>query len=115
MILLMIVLVDISPRKPKKYELRVIIWNTDEVICEDDDVFTGEKMSDIYVKGWINGLDEDKQETDIHYRSLTGEGNFNWRFMFPVSYLRSLLDNFDSRFYVISHHGRRSTHQNCQA
>ena len=42
--------VDISPRKPKKYELRVIIWNTDEVICEDDDVFTGEKMSDIYVK-----------------------------------------------------------------
>ena len=42
-------------------------------------------MSDIYVKGWINGLDEDKQETDIHYRSLTGEGNFNWRFMFPVS------------------------------
>ncbi|CBY31901.1 unnamed protein product [Oikopleura dioica] len=79
--------VDISPRKPKKYELRVIIWNTDEVICEDDDVFTGEKMSDIYVKGWINGLDEDKQETDIHYRSLTGEGNFNWRFMFPFDYL----------------------------
>ena len=32
---------DISPRKPKKMELRVIIWNTDEVICEDDDVFTG--------------------------------------------------------------------------
>ena len=75
---------DISPRKPKKMELRVIIWNTDEVICEDDDVFTGkhrdmligqflmvlsgEKMSDIYVKGWINGLDDNKQETDIHYR-----------------------------------------------
>ena len=32
---------DISPRKPKKMEMRVIIWNTDEVICEDDDVFTG--------------------------------------------------------------------------
>ena len=28
----------------------------------------GEKMSDIYVKGWINGLDDNKQETDIHYR-----------------------------------------------
>ena len=25
-------------------------------------------MSDIYVKGWINGLDDNKQETDIHYR-----------------------------------------------
>ena len=36
---------DISPRKPKKMELRVIIWNTDEVICEDDDVFTGKVSS----------------------------------------------------------------------
>lgn len=33
------------------YELRVIIWNTDDVVLEDDAFFTGEKMSDIYVKG----------------------------------------------------------------
>eukprot|EP00058_Branchiostoma_floridae_P020854 XP_002606344.1 hypothetical protein BRAFLDRAFT_57280 [Branchiostoma floridae] len=78
---------DISPRKPKSYELRVIIWNTDDVIAEDDDFFTGEKMSDIYVKGWVKGNTEDKQETDIHYRSLTGEGNFNWRFIYPFEYL----------------------------
>ncbi|KAG7239654.1 hypothetical protein INR49_028590 [Caranx melampygus] len=43
--------IDISPRKPKRYELRVIIWNTDEVILEDDDYFTGEKSSDIFVRG----------------------------------------------------------------
>lgn len=42
---------DISPRKPKAYELRIIIWNTDDVVLEDDAFFTGEKMSDIYVKG----------------------------------------------------------------
>uniref|UniRef100_H2Z079 C2 domain-containing protein n=1 Tax=Ciona savignyi TaxID=51511 RepID=H2Z079_CIOSA len=77
--------VDVSPRKPKGFELRVIIWNTEDVICEDDDFFTGEKMSDIYVKGWLLG--DDKQETDIHYRSLTGEGNFNWRFIYPFDYL----------------------------
>ncbi|XP_024082111.1 otoferlin-like isoform X1 [Cimex lectularius] len=77
---------DISPRKPKSYELRVIIWNTDEVVLEDDAFFTGEKMSDIYVKGWLKGQ-EDCQCTDIHYRSLTGEGNFNWRFVFPFQYL----------------------------
>ncbi|PSN37731.1 Otoferlin [Blattella germanica] len=41
---------DISPRKPKSYELRIIIWNTDEVVLEDDAFFTGEKMSDIYGK-----------------------------------------------------------------
>jgi len=33
------------------YELRVIIWNTDSVILQDDNFFTGEKSSDIYVKG----------------------------------------------------------------
>lgn len=33
------------------FELRIIIWNTDEVILEDDAFMTGEKMSDIYVKG----------------------------------------------------------------
>ncbi|XP_067008818.2 otoferlin [Anabrus simplex] len=77
---------DISPRKPTAYELRVIIWNTDDVVLEDDAFFTGEKMSDIYVKGWLKGP-EDCQCTDIHYRSLTGEGNFNWRFVYPFDYL----------------------------
>ncbi|XP_049445183.1 otoferlin isoform X7 [Epinephelus fuscoguttatus] len=79
--------IDISPRKPKRYELRVIIWNTDEVILEDDDYFTGEKSSDIFVRGWLKGQQEDKQDTDVHYHSLTGEGNFNWRFVFPFDYL----------------------------
>ncbi|CAH2245481.1 otoferlin isoform X1 [Pelobates cultripes] len=78
---------DISPRKPKSFELRIIIWNTDEVILEDDAFMTGEKMSDIYVKGWLKGQQEDKQDTDVHYHSLTGEGNFNWRFLFPFDYL----------------------------
>jgi hypothetical protein len=32
----------------------------------DDVSITGEKMSDIYVKGWLQGLEEDKQKTDIH-------------------------------------------------
>jgi otoferlin len=96
--------IDIAPRKPKSYELRIVVWNTDEVVLEDDAFFTGEKMSDIYVKGcagkifflisaikfwffsWLKGP-EDCQCTDIHYRSLTGEGNFNWRFIFPFDYL----------------------------
>uniref|UniRef100_A0A4W6EVY7 Otoferlin n=1 Tax=Lates calcarifer TaxID=8187 RepID=A0A4W6EVY7_LATCA len=78
---------DISPRKPKKFELRVIIWNTDEVVLEDDDIFTGEKSSDIFVRGWLKGQQEDKQDTDVHYHSITGEGNFNWRFVYPFDYL----------------------------
>jgi hypothetical protein len=35
---------------------------------------------------WLKGP-EDAQSTDVHYRSLTGEGNFNWRFVFPFEYL----------------------------
>ena len=63
---------DISPRKPTSWELRVIVWNTDEVflvlyrlhlkmfflqvVLEDDAFFSGDKMSDIYVKGWLKVL-----------------------------------------------------------
>ena len=36
---------------PPSFELRVIIWNTDEVVLEDDAFLAGEKMSDIYVRG----------------------------------------------------------------
>ncbi|XP_068602838.1 fer-1-like protein 6 [Brachionichthys hirsutus] len=79
--------VDISPRKPKGYELRIIIWNTEDVILEDSNFLTGQQSSDIYVKGWFKGLEDDRQETDVHYNSLTGEGNFNWRFVFPFHYL----------------------------
>ncbi|XP_061089829.1 fer-1-like protein 6 [Conger conger] len=79
--------VDISPRKPKGYELRIIIWNTEDVILEDSNFLTGQQSSDIYVKGWLKGLEDDGQETDVHYNSLTGEGNFNWRFVFPFNYL----------------------------
>lgn len=52
--------VDISPRKPKSYELRIVIWNTDEVVLEDDAFFTGEKMSDIYVKGFVTVMELNK-------------------------------------------------------
>ncbi|XP_078071639.1 fer-1-like protein 6 [Mustelus asterias] len=79
--------VDISPRKPKRYELRIIIWNTEDVILEDENFITGQKSSDIYIKGWLKGKEDDKKETDVHYNSLTGEGNFNWRFIFPFNYI----------------------------
>ncbi|XP_061186440.1 myoferlin-like isoform X8 [Saccostrea echinata] len=76
---------NIEPRRAKDYVLRIIIWNTVDVVLEEESI-TGEQMSDIYVKGWISGIDE-KQKTDVHYRSLDGEGNFNWRFVFPFSYV----------------------------
>ncbi|XP_039769135.1 fer-1-like protein 5 isoform X2 [Ornithorhynchus anatinus] len=80
--------VNITPRKPRsyRYELRCIIWNTCDMDLRDVSIM-GEKMSDIYVKGWMQGQEKNPQKTDIHYRSLAGEGSFNWRFIFTLDYL----------------------------
>uniref|UniRef100_A0A8C7HE97 Myoferlin n=1 Tax=Oncorhynchus kisutch TaxID=8019 RepID=A0A8C7HE97_ONCKI len=76
----------ITPRQAKKYFMRAIVWNTTDVILDETSI-TGENMSDIYVKGWMPGMEQDKQKTDVHYRSLDGDGNFNWRFVFGFDYL----------------------------
>ncbi|XP_037045765.1 otoferlin [Bradysia coprophila] len=76
--------IDLTPLPPRAYELRVIVWNTSDVILDEKNVF-GKYMSDIYVKGWLTDV-EDAQYTDTHYRSMTGEGNFNWRMIFPLLY-----------------------------
>lgn len=34
---------------------------------------------------YLEGMKKKKQETDVHYRSLTGEGNFNWRMIYPMN------------------------------
>ncbi|XP_054403159.1 fer-1-like protein 5 isoform X19 [Pongo abelii] len=78
--------VNINPRKPKRYELRCIIWKTANVDLVDDNL-SRQKTSDIYIKGWLYGLEKDMQKTDIHYYSLTGEADFNWRFIFTMDYL----------------------------
>uniref|UniRef100_A0A182IUP0 Uncharacterized protein n=2 Tax=Anopheles atroparvus TaxID=41427 RepID=A0A182IUP0_ANOAO len=75
---------DITPLPPKPYELRVIIWNTVDVVLNERNIF-GTQMSDIYVKCWLQEFSK-AQRTDVHYRSLTGEGNFNWRMVFPFRY-----------------------------
>jgi len=66
--------VDISPRKPKKFQLRVIVYNTQEVILDDVNYLTGERASDIYVRGYMCDRIHEAQKTDTHFRSLTGEG-----------------------------------------
>ncbi|NXJ98044.1 MYOF protein, partial [Corythaixoides concolor] len=78
--------VDVTPRKPQRYELRCVVWNTRDVDLADTNLL-GQRMSDIYVTGWLDGLEEQRQRTDVHYRSLQGDGAFNWRFVFSFEYL----------------------------
>ena len=43
--------IDITPTPARPFELRVIIWNSKDVILDDTNIF-GQRMSDIYVKGY---------------------------------------------------------------
>lgn len=42
--------IDLTPAPAQLYELRVIVWNTQDVILDEKNIF-GTAMSDIYVKG----------------------------------------------------------------
>ncbi|XP_054264367.1 fer-1-like protein 6 [Macrosteles quadrilineatus] len=78
---------DITPRQPQAYELRVNILNTAKIPLIDQYTFEDKKCTDILVTGWL-GDPKTLQKTDVHYKSYTGEGNFNWRFVFPFMYYR---------------------------
>jgi len=39
-----------------------------------------EGTSDVFVKAWIN--ENDKKETDTHWRCTTGDASFNYRLLF---------------------------------
>jgi hypothetical protein len=43
-------------------------------VLDDVNPMTGEKTSDIYVRGFLCDLIEEAQKTDTHFRSLNGEG-----------------------------------------
>uniref|UniRef100_A0A8C3QQU9 C2 domain-containing protein n=1 Tax=Cyanoderma ruficeps TaxID=181631 RepID=A0A8C3QQU9_9PASS len=69
-----------------RYELRCVVWRVQDTELGDVNLL-GQRMSDIYVSGWLDGLPEQRQRTDIHYRSRDGNGTFNWRFVFPFEFL----------------------------
>lgn len=42
-------------------------------------------FSFLFVNSWVEDI-EKAQCTDVHYRSMNGEGNFNWRMLFPIKF-----------------------------
>lgn len=51
----------------------MVIWNVFDLQSQDI-----EGSNDLYV---VASLNKNLQKTDIHYRSLNGEGSFNWRIL----------------------------------
>ncbi|PAV74363.1 hypothetical protein WR25_07925 [Diploscapter pachys] len=74
---------DISPRQPDKYQLRVAVFNVCSAIPIKKSF--NEPVNDLYVKVFVNGMKK-ADRTDVHYRSLDGMGEFNWRFLLNVDY-----------------------------
>lgn len=54
--------VNIAPPTPEEYEIRVIIWNTEDVPLVESQFLTGEKCSDIYVKGYVIANIQDREK-----------------------------------------------------
>lgn len=70
--------IDITPPPPMELELRAVVWNVRDVVLHDISIH-GEAMVDIYVRCYMDRMRHEMQNTDVHYRSLDGSGNFNWR------------------------------------
>lgn len=64
-----------------------------------------------YYFSWCSNTDE-YQSTDVHYRSMNGEGKFNWRMIFPLKY--SIVEDMVSKnsvsFFFFSGRNKAQTY-----
>ena len=67
----------LAPPAPLRGQVRCIVWNTKDVVFKD------KESSDIFVRAEAEWSGKQK-ETDVHWRSLNGKGQFNWRMVFDV-------------------------------
>ncbi|KAK6731499.1 hypothetical protein RB195_007764 [Necator americanus] len=75
--------INIVRREPEKYQLRVALFNVSGAIPVKRSF--GVPTSDLYVKVFTNGSQK-PQKSDVHFRSLDGCGEFNWRFVIDIAF-----------------------------
>jgi hypothetical protein len=63
-------------------EMRLVIWDTVDVICMD-----AEGTSDVYARAFFDSKEE-THETDTHYRCQNGKASFNYRLIYKVKFPR---------------------------
>jgi hypothetical protein len=73
---------DLTPKPYDDFEMRVVIFDTKDVIADDP-----EGCSDVYCRTYFDSNEEVK-ETDTHYRCGDGKASFNYRMLFNVKYPR---------------------------
>ncbi|KAL7675086.1 hypothetical protein ACOME3_001355 [Neoechinorhynchus agilis] len=81
-------IVEITPRRPALYQLRVVVWNVNTFL-KIIQSYAREDYPDLYVEGQMNCGSSGAQKTDVHYRSVDGCGNFNYRLVFDFEYIET--------------------------
>jgi hypothetical protein len=70
------VLYDIRPKPHEEFEVRVVIFDTLDVIAMD-----AEGTSDVYARAFFDSKEE-VHETDTHFRCQDGKASFNYRLIY---------------------------------
>ena len=68
---------QISPEPKTTVEMRLIVWETEDMELRDD-----EGTSDVFISAYVDP--KKKQSTDVHYRCQNGTASFNWRMIFKL-------------------------------
>ena len=70
---------DISKKPSEDYEVRVVIWSSEELKMMD-----AEGTTDGFVRCFFNS--DDRKDTDTHFRNQDGKCFWNYRLLFPFTY-----------------------------
>ena len=92
---------QISPEPMTEIEMRLIIWETEDMELRDD-----EGTSDVFITTYFDP--KQKQSTDVHYRCQNGVASFNWRMIFklelPSKYNKLIINAYDKDIFSRDDH-----------
>jgi len=70
----------IAPPRKEPFELRIIVWETRNVVPKDK--ILGKDSSDQFVVTKLLSHPQSQQQTDVHDSVMDGCGKFNWRLVY---------------------------------
>lgn len=72
---------DISQKPEEEYQVRVVVWDTEDLKMMDDEGTTDGFIRCFFDKGQV-------KDTDTHFRNQDGKCSFNYRLLFDVKHPR---------------------------
>ena len=87
---------QITPEPKTTIEMRLIVWETEDMELRDD-----EGTNDVFISAYVDP--KDTQSTDVHYRCQNGTASFNWRMIYrlelPSKYNLLVLHAYDKDIF----------------